>query len=58
MSNTAPVENEQSAEASQQTSGGDLVDLDEAPHRDLGQHVVDVLLRHLVEDRRSSPRPA
>src|SRR6185436_11705343 len=29
----------------------DLVDLDEAVHRDLGEHVVDVLLRHLVEDR-------
>src|ERR1700722_8541394 len=30
---------------------GDLLDLDEAPARDLRQHVVDVLLGHLVEDR-------
>src|SRR5262249_62280358 len=30
---------------------GDLVDRDEAAHRDLREHVVDVLLRHLVEYR-------
>ena len=32
---------------------GDLLDRAEAPHRDLGQHEVDVLLRHLVEDGRA-----
>src|SRR5215471_19564962 len=31
--------------------GGDLLDLDEPPYRDLREHVVDVLLTDLVEDR-------
>src|SRR5262249_2402586 len=30
---------------------GDLVDRDEAAHRDLREHVIDVLLLHLVEYR-------
>ena len=51
MSNTAPVVNEQSAEAQKAASAGDLLDRDEAAARDLRQHEVDVLLRHLVEDR-------
>ena len=51
MSNTAPVVNEFSADAQQGDERGDLLDLDEARARDFRQHVVDVLLRHLVEDR-------
>ena len=51
MSNTAPVENEQSAEAQKATSAAISVDLDETAARNFRQHVVDVLLRHLVEDR-------
>src|SRR2546429_100732 len=31
--------------------GGDLVDRHEAVHRNLGEHIVDVLAGHLVEDR-------
>src|SRR5687767_6124807 len=34
----------------------DLVDLDKARHWNLGQHVLDVLARHLVEDRGFSGR--
>src|SRR5258708_9121998 len=35
--------------------GGDFLDQAEAAHGNLGQHVVDVLLRDLVENRRLHP---
>jgi len=50
MSNTAPVENEQSAEASPARERRDLLDVHEAAHRDLGEHVLDVRFGHLLED--------
>ena len=52
-SNTAPVVNEFSARHQPRHHRRDLVDLDEPAARDLGQHVVDVLLADLLED----PRP-
>ena len=49
MSNTAPVENEHSAEASQHDQRRDFVDLPEPPHRNFRHHVGDVLLGRLLQ---------
>ena len=47
MSNTPPVENEHSSEASHVTRGRNLLDEGEPAHRDLRQHVVDLGVSHL-----------